>query len=75
MNDYCCCAGKFTHTLSKQSLMEQMMTFRNIARFVCVCVCVLSVYNYNFSSLEQRSLYHAIHSQTLIKGIPLPCIK
>lgn len=32
MSNYCSCAGGFSLTVSREALLEQMMTFRNIAR-------------------------------------------
>jgi len=39
MAQYCSCAGQFTETLPFDSFIEQMLTFKNIAR--CVKFCVL----------------------------------
>ena len=39
MAQYCSCAGQFTETLPFDSFIEQMLTFKNIAR--CVKLCVL----------------------------------
>lgn len=33
MAEHCSCAGSFTETLSYDTFIEQMMTFRNIARY------------------------------------------
>jgi DNA polymerase epsilon subunit 1 len=32
MNDYCTCAGRFTHTVSREAVMEQLLTFQSIAK-------------------------------------------
>ena len=37
MSNYCSCAGGFALTVTRETLLEQMMTFRNIARWAFVC--------------------------------------
>lgn len=38
MADYCQCGGKYAQTLSVDAFTQQIRTFGNIARCVCVCV-------------------------------------
>ena len=56
MTEYCSCAGQFTETLSKETFVEQMSTFQNIARYVRSMKITLRQTLVSFALMEEPGI-------------------